>query len=62
MNTPLIGIYTGNETVLCYDATWKKLIQHFWNEGCFIRDGRGFPRRAQQARGRGTHRAPPPQQ
>ena len=51
---------TGNETLLCYDATWRKLIQHFRAEGCFIKKDYEFPRRVAQARGRGgAHRAPP---
>lgn len=60
-----IGIHvhgTGNETLLCYDATWRKLIQHYRAEGCFIRKGYEFPRRVAQARGHGgAHRAPPQQ-
>ena len=55
-----VNPHAGNETLLCYDATWRKLIQHFRDERCLIRDGRGFPRRV-QARGRGAHRAPPQQ-
>ena len=35
---------SGNEALLSYNVTWKKLIQYYRNNGCVV-DGKDFPLR-----------------
>lgn len=59
----MVILSPGNRTLLSYDVTWRKLIQHYDKEGCLVKNGDSFPFHARAPAhrvplSRGAQRAP----